>query len=76
MDPIFPDSRYVSSNPAVEMLIIFCYDYKHLSFSNKPYQPEINFIENKYLTGLLMSCPGLLPVTLQQSSCLNFWTVA
>ena len=26
----------------------FYYEYKHLPFSNKPYQPEINFIENKY----------------------------
>ena len=24
------------------------YDYKHLPFSNKPYQPEMNFFENKY----------------------------
>ena len=27
----------------------FCYDYKHLPSSNKPYQPEIKFIGNKYL---------------------------
>ena len=33
------------------MLIIFCYNYKHLPFSNMPYQPEINFIENKHLPG-------------------------
>ena len=31
------------------MLIIFCYDYKHLPFLSKPYQPEMNFIENKHL---------------------------
>ena len=24
---------------------IFCYDYKYLPFSNKPYQPEMKFIE-------------------------------
>ena len=24
-------------------IFIFCYDYKHLPFSNKIYQPEINF---------------------------------
>ena len=41
------------------MFIIFCYGYKHLLFS---YQPEMNFIENKYLPGLLMSYPGLLHV--------------
>ena len=27
------------------MLRFFCYDYKHLLFSKKPYQPEMNFIE-------------------------------
>ena len=48
----------------VEMCISFCYDCKYLSFSNKRYQPEMNFIENKYLTGLLMSYPGLLHVTI------------
>ena len=32
------------------------------SFSNKPYQPEMNFIENQ--PGLLMSCPGLLHETI------------
>ena len=42
---------------------MFCYDYKHLPFANKSYQTEMNFTENKYLTGLLMSCPGLLHVT-------------
>ena len=24
-------------------IFIFCYDYKHLPFSNKPYQPEMKF---------------------------------
>ena len=33
------------------MRIIFCYDYKHLPFSNMPYQSEMNFIENKHLPG-------------------------
>ena len=28
---------------------------------------EMNFIENKYLTGILMSCLGLLPVTVQHN---------
>ena len=32
-------------------------------FSNKPYQPEIDLIENKHLPGLLMSRPGSLHVT-------------
>ena len=41
----------------------FCYDYKYLLFSNKPYQPQINFIGNKYLPGLLMSCSGFSDVT-------------
>ena len=27
------------------------------------FNDEVNFIENKYLSGLLMSCPGLLIVT-------------
>ena len=35
------------------------YDYKHLPFSSKPYQPEMSFIEKKHLLGLLMSNPGL-----------------
>ena len=43
-------------------MLIF-YDYKHLPFSNKPYQSEINFNENKYLTGLLIPCSGLLHAT-------------
>ena len=30
-------------------MFIFCHDYKHLPFSNKPYKPEMNFIEIKYL---------------------------
>ena len=46
-----------------EVFIIFCYGYKHLSFSNKPYQPEMNFTENKYLLDILISYPGLLHVT-------------
>ena len=32
---------------AIEIFIIFCYEYKHLPFSNMPYQPEINFTDNK-----------------------------
>ena len=43
--------------------LFFCYDYKHLPFSNKPYQPEMNFTEKKYLPGLLMPCPAFLHVT-------------
>ena len=43
--------------------MIFCYDYKHPLFSNKPYQPEMNFIKNKYLPDLLMPSPGLFHVT-------------
>ena len=35
---------------AVEIFIIFCYDYKHLPFSSKPYQPQMNVMENKYQT--------------------------
>ena len=46
------------------MLTIFCYDYKHLPFSNKPYQPEMNFTENKHLPDHLMSCSGLLQATI------------
>ena len=49
------------------MLIIFYYDCKHLPFSNKPHQPEMNFTENKYLTGISMSCPGLLHLTIQHN---------
>ena len=37
-----------------ETIIIFSRDYKNLPFSNELYQPEMNFIENKYLTDLLM----------------------
>ena len=48
------------------MFIIFCFAYKHLALSNKPYQPEKNFIENKYLPGLLMSFP-LLHVTISHN---------
>ena len=40
--------------------MMFCCDYKHLAFSNKPYRPEMNFTENKHLPGFLISCPGLL----------------
>ena len=43
--------------------MIFCYGYKHLPFSNKPYQPEMNFTENKYLLDILILYPGLLHVT-------------
>ena len=32
--------------------IIFCDDYKHLTFSDKSYRPEMNFPEKKYLRGL------------------------
>ena len=46
-----------------ETIIIFSRDYKNLPFSNELYQPEMNFTEKKYLTGLLMSCPGLLHAT-------------
>ena len=50
------------------MLTIILYNNNNtiiiqMSFSNKPYQPEMNFIENKYLSGLLMSHPGSLHVT-------------
>ena len=34
-----------------------------LGLDTKPYQPEMNFTENKYLPGLLLLCPGLLHVT-------------
>ena len=37
---------------------------KHPPFSNKPYQPEMDFIENKYSPGLLMSYTELLHVTI------------
>ena len=30
----------------------FFYDCKHLTFSNKPYQLEMNFIENKHLNSI------------------------
>ena len=43
--------------------MILCYDYKHLTFSNKLYQPEMSFIENKYLAGFLISCPELVHAT-------------
>ena len=46
----------------VEIFIVFCYDYKHLPFSNKRYQPEMNFMDYKYLAGLVMSCPGFFLV--------------
>ena len=36
----------------------------------------MNFIENKHLPGLLMSCSGLLHVTVRQSTGLDFWRVA
>ena len=45
------------------MFINFCYDYEHLPFSCKPYKPEMNYTETKYLPGLSNSCPGLLHVT-------------
>ena len=45
------------------LLTTFFNDYKHLSFSNMPYQPEMNFIENKYLVDILMSYQGLLHIT-------------
>ena len=35
----------------------------YLSQVSKPYQPEKNFIEIKYLTVLLIPYPGLLHVT-------------
>ena len=33
------------------------------TFTNKPYEPKMNVIENKCLTGLLMSCTELLHAT-------------
>ena len=57
----FCNPNALNLNP--DLLFIYCHDYKHLPFSNKPYQPEMNFIENKYSPGLLMSCSGLLHVT-------------
>ena len=44
------------------------YDYKHLPFSSKSYQPKMSFIENKHLLGFLMSYPGLL-----QSKLMDNW---
>ena len=38
-----------------------------ICLSSKPYQSEINFIENKYLPGLLMSYPRLLHVTVSHN---------
>ena len=39
---------------------------RHLAFfvmiTDKPYQTEMNFTENKHLSGLLITCPGLLYV--------------
>ena len=39
---------------------------RHLAFfvmtTDKPYQTEMNFTENKHLSGLLILCPGLLYV--------------
>ena len=51
------------SKYTVEVIIIFCNDYKHLLFSNKSYHLEMNFMENKHLPGFLMSWRGLLHVT-------------
>ena len=51
----------VSAN--VTLRIVFDFKKKHLPFSNKPFQPEMNFIVNKHLPGLFMSCPRLLHVT-------------
>ena len=50
------------------MLTIILYNNNNIiaiqmPFSNKPYQPEMNLIENKYLSGLLISHPGSLHVT-------------
>ena len=50
------------------MLTIILYNNNNtiaiqMPFSNKPYQPEMNLIENKHLSGLLMSHPGSLHVT-------------
>ena len=39
---------FINLDPDTFEITIFCFHYKHLSFSNKPYQPEINFIKNKY----------------------------
>ena len=47
------------TNILLKYLSFFCNDYKHLSFTNTPYQEEMNFVENNHLSGLLMSCPGL-----------------
>ena len=50
------------------MLTIILYNNNNtitiqIPFSNKPYQPEMNLIENKHLSGLLMSHPGSLHAT-------------
>ena len=37
---------------------------KQMPFSNKLYQPKMDLIENKHLSGLLMPRPGSLHVTL------------
>ena len=69
---IFPVLCGASFSFHCEIFIIFCYDYKHLSFSNKPYQKEMNLTDDKHLPGILMPCSELLQVTAWQSTGLNF----
>ena len=46
-----------------KILIIF-YNCEHMPFSNnKPYEPDMNFMENEYLRSFSMSGPGPLHVT-------------
>ena len=59
-----------------KLQIIYCWNTSNflwvqtsafIKVSNKSYKQEMNFIENKYLTSLLMSCSGLLHVTVEHN---------
>ena len=39
---------YLSIYLYFEIFLIYCYDYNHLPFLNKPHQPEMSFTENAY----------------------------
>ena len=58
-----PEQYLISKVKNNILLRYYFFDYKHLFFLNTPHESEMNFIENNYLPGLLMSYPTLLHAT-------------
>ena len=46
--------------PFLSIVRLILYVYKHLTLSDKPYQPEIKIIENKNITRPINAMPRIL----------------